>query len=106
MSLLFFMLLLNQFGREPLSVVERDALTALFNSTGGQNWKEKHGWLSASDPCDWKGVLCEQTFNGVKPGSTVSGLMLPFNNLRGEIPMSIWALPGLRVLDVRGNDLS
>ncbi|MBM87009.1 MAG: hypothetical protein CMQ41_01390, partial [Gammaproteobacteria bacterium] len=39
--------------------IERDALVALYNSTGGANWRDNTGWLGAAGTeCDWYGVTC------------------------------------------------
>ena len=44
------------------SVADGDlaALLDLFNATGGEDWIDKTGWASGSDPCEqrWFGVTC------------------------------------------------
>ena len=39
--------------------IERDALVALYNFTGGANWTDNTGWLGAvGTECTWFGVRC------------------------------------------------
>jgi len=42
-----------------LPQVECEALVALYEATGGEDWNTRTGWLQTSTPCDWYGVTCE-----------------------------------------------
>lgn len=55
---------------------DREALVALYNSTGGDSWRESTNWCTNVDLSQWKGVQ----LNGE---GRVVGLKLPSNNLRG-----------------------
>jgi Secretion system C-terminal sorting domain/Leucine rich repeat len=74
-----------------------DALTTVYNSTGGDQWLEKAGWLSG--PVEtWHGVTVENC--------EVTRLELPQNNLTGPIPAALSALTGLKVVDLLQNNLT
>ncbi len=70
--------------------VERDALVALYNSTGGANWERNDNWLTDSPVGKWYGV---KTVDG-----RVTKLYLGGNGLRGEIPPELGNLQYLRQL--------
>ncbi len=55
-----------------------EVLVNLYRSTGGDNWKNKNGWLTTNTPCEWYGVTCSD--------ERVVGLNLPGNNLVGTLP--------------------
>ncbi len=75
----------------PLSVgYEREALIALYNATGGANWKNNDNWLSDGPLDRWYGVRMV--------GGRVTELHLGGNGLRGEIPPEIGRLTELREL--------
>ena len=56
------------FSRADISASERAVLIALYNSTGGSNWKDDSGWKEPpldddgfsmpGTECDWFGVTC------------------------------------------------
>ncbi|CAN0380427.1 unnamed protein product, partial [Discosporangium mesarthrocarpum] len=57
---------------------DRDALLALYRSTGGASWARNQGWVSnAPDLGEWYGVESNEEGRVVK-------LKLTRNNLRGE----------------------
>lgn len=93
-----------QFGKElppPAPLVdpaERDALVALYRSTGGDNWTESTNWLTDRHVSTWHGVIA---FDG-----RVSVLNLSENNLTGEIPAELGSLSHLRRLHLQRNGLS
>ena len=74
---------------------EYNALVALYNSTGGQNWLRHDNWLTSSG--SWYGVT---TSNG-----HVVGLVLANNLLAGPIPSEIGNLTSLQSLVLNGNQL-
>lgn len=78
--------------------IERAALQALFDATGGPNWARNHNWMSDEPLRDWHGV-------GVG-GGRVTTLTLNNNNLTGAIPPEIGDLEALTELWMVGNNLT
>lgn len=78
--------------------IERDALVALYLSTDGDKWKNKDGWLTADDHCEWYGVTCE--------AGKVDRLNLLNNGLKGLLPADLANLPELKALNVYSNRIS
>ena len=76
----------------------RDALTAMYKATDGQNWKNDLNWLSDHSIGIWHGVT-------ISEGGRVVELRLPNNGLSGEFPNELSNLTDLFVLDLRRNDL-
>jgi Leucine-rich repeat (LRR) protein len=93
-----------QFGKELppptplLDPAERDALVALYRSTGGDNWTERTNWLSDKHVSTWHGVVA---FDG-----HVSVVSLGENKLTGEVPVELGNLSYLRRLYLQRNGLS
>ena len=81
---------------DPLS--ERDVLVALYDATGGPNWKDAGNWLTQTPLEDWYGVE-------VTDGS-VSALRLGGNGLAGTIPAELGRLAHLAVLDLSDNAIT
>ena len=78
---------------------ERAALTALYDATGGQDWKTNDGWLS-DDPLDqWLRVTTDE--NG-----RVTSLDVGSNRMNGEIPAELGNLQRLKLLYISDNDLT
>ena len=61
---------------------DRAALIALYEATGGPNWKNSENWLSDAPLSDWHGVTTDR--NG-----RVMELKLWGNNLRGPFPVEL-----------------
>ena len=78
---------------------ERMALTALYEATGGQDWKTNDGWLSDGPLGRWQRVITDE--NG-----QVTGLDLGSNRLSGEIPTGLGDLSNLKLLYVSDNNLT
>ncbi|KAL0213845.1 hypothetical protein P9112_006029 [Eukaryota sp. TZLM1-RC] len=84
---------------------EKDVLIDFYQKTGGEQWKEDHGWLEG-EPCHdgkypenkWFGVHCSD--------NKVKELRLPNNNLVGELPSTIGCLSFLKDLHLPGNKLT
>ena len=72
-------------------VNDRTALTALYEATGGPDWRESDGWLTDAPLEDWHGVDTDN--NG-----RVIRLELSSNRLTGEIPPELGDLASLRDL--------
>ena len=83
--------------REGSEQSDREALMALYNSTGGSGWTNNDGWDSAEPLDTWFGVTLR---NG-----RVVGLDLADNNLRGTLPAKLATLTELASLDLSGNQL-
>ena len=78
---------------------DREALVALYNATGGPDWRRNNNWLSDVPISEWYGVTTDD--NG-----RVIELDLWNNQLSGEIPPELGNLPSLTFLFLGGNDLS
>lgn len=81
--------------------VERAALVALYNATGGSNWTHSDNWLqgtTSSDFGNWYGV-------SVQNGDIVR-IVLTYNNLQGALPSEFGNLSNLNELYLRGNQLN
>ena len=74
---------------------EFKALVALYDSTGGQNWKNNAYWLTNRGP--WFGVTLSS--------GHVTGLSLRNNGLIGSIPAELTDLTYLQTLDLSQNQL-
>jgi hypothetical protein len=67
-----------EFSREtaPVSMAteqERAILLEFFNATGGERWKQAHGWNTSANPCEWQGVMCLPVEeDGVQPAARAS----------------------------------
>jgi Leucine-rich repeat (LRR) protein len=80
-----------------ISVLECEALVALYISTNGAAWTDYTDWDVGVDPCTWFGVTCT--------GTDVTSLVLENNNLVGNLPVEIGDLTNLITLDLSGNSL-
>jgi hypothetical protein len=84
----------GMFADRPVSEVERAALIALYEATGGPSWTHNVGWLGApGTECKWHGVDCDTDSD--RPTTWVTGLDLYSNNLRGALPSSLGAFAHL-----------
>ena len=72
--------------------------SALFHTTGGPDWKNKHKWLSDAPLGEWHGVTTDA-------GGRVVDLQLHDNGLTGELPPRLGELEGLTRLSLGSNDL-
>jgi len=83
-----------------LPKAECQALVALYDSTQGDNWSKKTGWLNTTTPCSqpWSGVTCR---NG-----HVIKLSLRSNNLNGNLPTELGNLSYLTHLLLNNNQLT
>ena len=83
---------------EATVATDRAALMALYNSTGGRNWKNQSNWRSKQPLNTWYGVYTDQ--NG-----RVTTLKLDFNRLRGPFPAALGNLTDLTYLNLYANSL-
>ncbi len=90
----------GEYGQNKQGIAQdREALTALYNATGGANWTHNEHWCSDKPLGEWYGVETEE--------GRVTGLQLIDNNLRGELPDQIGDLSALELLNLNSNvDLS
>ena len=102
--------------------VDRDALVALYEATGGPSWGFSQGWLSDEPINAWWGVitsggrvtwlkLFDNQLSGELPPELgdlthLEYLYLWENDLVGELPSQLGNLPELRELSIRGNQLN
>ncbi len=76
--------------------LEREALVALYQATGGPSWENSANWLTNAPVGEWYGVTA--TGDGL-----VTALNLPENGLRGQIPPEIGILRNLVSLNLGHN---
>ena len=69
---------------------ECQALVALYNSTGGNNWNINIGWLTNNEPCSWYGVACGRG-RVVRIDLHSNGLNGPIRPELGNLT-NLWAL--------------
>lgn len=80
--------------------MQREVLKEFYHAAGGDNWKERYGWLSDSEPvCEWHGIACNS-------GDRVTTISLPRNQLTGSITPSLGKLYDLKFLDLAENQLT
>jgi Leucine-rich repeat (LRR) protein len=75
-----------------LPQTECEALVAIYNATGGDDWYTNTDWLQTTTPCTWYGVTCEV--------GHITRLELPNNNLIGALASEIGDLSALTELDL------
>ena len=102
---------------------DRDALVALYNATGGQNWNNYDNWSSEAPLGEWYGVTTDDNgrvvhldlrsnwLEGEIPSelgilTSLEFLELGFNGLEGEIPPELGGLSNLEFLNLSGNQLT
>ena len=79
--------------------LDRAALVALYEATGGPDWINNDNWLTDAPLGDWYGV-------DVDAQGRVSRLALDSNSLSGPIPPELGNLANLTTLDLYSNNLS
>ena len=78
---------------------DRAALVALYNATGGRNWRNNDNWLSDAPIGEWHGVTINESGRVVE-------LNLVNNHLNGPIPHELGNLFNLTALDLSRNKIS
>ena len=91
----------------PIAAIERQALIALYESTGGDSWRNNSGWKEP--PLDTDGFALPGTEDGwygiAIAYDTVAQIELNANNLKGALPPQLMNLTSLTALDLCGNHL-
>ena len=82
----------------PVVTTDRGALVALYNATGGPNWRHSNNWLTDEPLSTWFGVTLDETGH-------VGELRVASNNLTGSLP-DLSPLTRVRVLDFGSNNLT
>ena len=80
-------------------MIERAALMALYDSTGGDGWSRRENWNTSTPVRYWYGVTVDAV-------GSVESLYLHNNNLTGAIPPQIEHLKGLKTVDLSANALT
>ena len=86
-------------GDDAGAMADREALSALYNSTQGAQWFDNANWLTDAPLGDWYGVTAGDD-------GRVTGLDLSINNLEGTIPPELGRLERLERLNCSYNRLS
>lgn len=73
----------------------REALMALYEAAGGENWTNHENWGTNTELSEWYGVTVED--------NEIVALELPDNNLSGTLPVELGALIRLQRLVLNGN---
>jgi hypothetical protein len=88
-----------------VSLSERQALVAFYEATGGENWKQKDGWLGPNGTeCNWFGIKCRPDYSG--DVSYVQAIDLTANNLVGSVPSQLAELKHLSLLLLHDNHVT
>ena len=78
---------------------DRATLEALYDATGGADWKNSTNWKTAAPLGEWHGVTTDAD-------GRVTELRLPGNGLAGRIPEALGRLAKLRDLNLGINELT
>ena len=82
------------------TLLNRYVLNLMYLSMGGPSWKNKDGWLMASDTC----VCCIYGVTCVR--ESVVSISMPKNNIAGSIPSQLGILTDLTDLNLSNNKIS
>jgi Leucine-rich repeat (LRR) protein len=80
-----------------------EILDDLYDATGGYYWNDSRRWGSKNTYCTWSGVNCYDVNENDERYGQIEELDLSNNALQGELPQSVWSLPFLSRLILRGN---
>ena len=77
---------------------DRESLIALYNATGGPDWRINRNWLTEEPIHSWHGVTASD--------GRVTVITLPGNGLTGELPPELEDLSHLQELYLGANQLN
>lgn len=77
---------------------DRSALAALYDATGGADWRDSENWLTDASLRHWHGV-------GTNREGRVISLVMRDNGLRGSLPGELALLDELEFIDFTHNEL-
>ena len=86
-------------GAQDGTVLDRTALEALYDATGGEGWTDSTNWKTAAALDTWFGVTTDDA-------GRVTELALGENGLTGSLPPALGSLASLERLSLRGNELT
>ncbi|MCP5051839.1 MAG: hypothetical protein GY940_32025, partial [bacterium] len=91
-----------------IPAIEREALIALYNATGGDHWKRNTGWKGNNNEIDgFSQIGSEGTWYGITiMADHIISIDLRGNNLTGSIPKELGNPGHLVELFLNNNDLS
>lgn len=104
----------DKASRDDPFVLHRYALAVLYYSTSGTTdhvnprggWYNQVNWISDKGLCTWYGVECGMKKASFEGDDHVTSLILPDNQLKGNLPSELVALEKLVTLDLTGNALT
>ena len=85
---------------------ECEALVALYKSTGGAGWTNNQNWLTSTEVMSWYGLEWFFSSDGNNINASITGIILPSNNLSGTIPPELSNLSNLQYLRLVNNELT
>jgi len=85
----------NQFS--DVDFLQRSALAALYESTGGANWLRNDNWNTSAPLSEWYGVKVEDGY--------VTSIDLSDNNLTGVLPAELVKLEKIQSIVLSGNKI-
>ena len=81
---------------------DRLALISLYNSTNGNEWTNKTGWIvpgsTGDNPCGWYGITCSD--------NRVTSIDMQNNNIHGNLPGQLGTITSLKRLVLGNNQLT
>ena len=86
-------------GFAKLPTVDRTALLALYNATGGAKWTNNTNWLTSRALSTWYGVTTDSQ-------GRITELNLTSNQLKGKLPPQMASLANLEILALGENQLT
>jgi len=81
------------------TIEQRYAMSTLYYSTKGDDWKNNTGWLGEGNECTWSSATCNDQ-------NLLTILLLESNNLNGQIPSEFSLLSNLEDIIFFDNKMS